>query len=152
MVTHKRDAFRGRVPLSISKKTLSRSRHKLVPRIWRSTPRISVRILDCHSRTRSFGSSFLNIAMKPMASGGGGRARAPVVRRDEVRGDISFSCPSQTGRAVGLGERVSDRPPHTGGEGEAEAGMRGAAPPCGGADVRDRRNTQEEELRPLIPV
>ena len=25
------------------------------------------------------------------------------------------------------------RPPHTGGEGEAEAGRRGAAPPCGGA-------------------
>ena len=32
------------------------------------------------------------------------------------------------------------RPPHTGGEGEAEAGRRGAAPPCGGPDVRDQRN------------
>lgn len=47
------------------------------PRIWRSTPRISVRILDCHSRTMSFGSFFLNIAMKPMASLSHGSARAP---------------------------------------------------------------------------
>jgi hypothetical protein len=36
-----------------------------------------VRILDCHSRTMSFGSFFLNIAMKPMASLSHGSARAP---------------------------------------------------------------------------
>ena len=37
-------------------------------------------------------------------------------------------------------------PPHTGGEGEAEAGRCGAAPPCGGVgDARDQRNTQPQD-------
>lgn len=36
------------------------------PLIWRSTPRISVRSLDCHSLTMSLGSFFLNKSMKPI--------------------------------------------------------------------------------------
>jgi len=61
-----------------------------VPRIWRSTPRISVRILDCHSRTKSFGSFFLNIVMKPMA---GSSAHAPlsVARALIGRAEVTFT-------------------------------------------------------------
>ena len=72
------------------------------PRIWRSTPRISVRILDCHSRTRSFGSFFLNIAMKPMASVARQRPRAAFWRGSEVTFALSASasrgmvCPSDS--------------------------------------------------------
>ena len=56
------------------------------PLICRSTPRISERSLDCHLRTISLGSFFLNRSMKPMANGRLGRETASTCAKECHRG------------------------------------------------------------------